>query len=180
MIFNILTIKDKNPNNKKEAEEKFKEIGEAYAVLSDKNKRQIYDSYGFAGLDPNAGGAGGGGGNFDFSGFNFGNFGNHEFTSGDANDIFKHFFEDFGFDDDDDMFSGFFGRKKGKTTGNKKKSPFGGFGGGFFDDDDFFGNGLGGGFGDLGMGGGTSYFSSSTSSAGMGPSKTVTQTTKIM
>ena len=180
-----MAYKDKNPDNKKEAEEKFKEIGEAYAVISDKNKRKIYDDYGFAGLDPSAGGTGGCG-NFDFSGFNFGNFGNqgnfgnHEFTFGDANDIFKHFFEDSGFGDDDDFFSGLFGRKKGKTTGNKKKSPFGGFGDGFFDNDDFFGSGFGGGFGDMGMGGGASYFSSSTSSAGMGPSKTVTQTTKIM
>lgn len=41
---------DLNPNNKKEAEEKFKEITEAYQVLSDPEKRKIYDQFGHAGL----------------------------------------------------------------------------------------------------------------------------------
>ena len=37
---------DKNPNNLKTAEKKFKEINEAYETLSDKRKREIYDLYG--------------------------------------------------------------------------------------------------------------------------------------
>ncbi|XP_020230884.1 dnaJ homolog subfamily B member 4 [Cajanus cajan] len=41
---------DKNPNNKKEAEIKFKQISEAYEVLSDPQKRAIYDQYGEGGL----------------------------------------------------------------------------------------------------------------------------------
>ncbi|XP_010548385.1 PREDICTED: dnaJ homolog subfamily B member 1 [Tarenaya hassleriana] len=41
---------DKNPNSKKEAETKFKQISEAYDVLSDPQKRQIYDRYGEEGL----------------------------------------------------------------------------------------------------------------------------------
>ena len=41
---------DKNQDKKEKAEAKFKEIGEAYDVLSDKNKRAIYDRYGEAGL----------------------------------------------------------------------------------------------------------------------------------
>jgi molecular chaperone DnaJ len=44
---------DRNPNNQ-EAEEKFKEAAEAYSVLSDPQKKQIYDTYGHAGLS-NAG-----------------------------------------------------------------------------------------------------------------------------
>lgn len=50
-------------------EEKFKELGKAYECLSDPGKRQVYDTYGEAGLDANPNGGGGGGG---FAGFPFG------------------------------------------------------------------------------------------------------------
>lgn len=60
---------DMNPGDA-EAEKKFKEASEAYAVLSDPEKRQKYDQFGHVAFDGGAGGAGGFGG-FDFSGADF-------------------------------------------------------------------------------------------------------------
>ncbi len=64
---------DMNPGDK-QAEAKFKEINEAYEVLSDKDKRAKYDQFGHAGVDPNfgAGGFGGYGDFGDFGDFGFG------------------------------------------------------------------------------------------------------------
>ena len=70
---------DMNPDNK-EAEAKFKEVNEAYAVLSDADKKAQYDQFGHAAFDPTAGGAGGYGG--------FGGFGDF----GDIGDIFGNIF----------------------------------------------------------------------------------------
>ena len=71
---------DLHPNDK-QAEEKFKEVNEAYEVLSDKDKKAKYDQFGFAGVDPNYGaGQAGTGGFGGFSGFD------------DLGDIFESFF----------------------------------------------------------------------------------------
>ncbi|PYU02406.1 MAG: molecular chaperone DnaJ, partial [Acidobacteria bacterium] len=70
---------DRNPANKQEAEINFRECTEAYSVLSDPEKRQVYDTYGHAGLSSSGGGV-------DFNGTIFQDF----------HDIFGDFF---GFED---------------------------------------------------------------------------------
>jgi molecular chaperone DnaJ len=79
---------DRNPENKSEAEVKFRECTEAYSVLSDAQKRQIYDNYGHAGLSSSGVGQG-----FDNTVFQ------------DFHDIFGDFF---GFED---LFGGGGGRR---------------------------------------------------------------------
>ena len=83
---------DMHPGDK-ECEEKFKEAQEAYAVLSDPDKRRQYDQFGHAAFDGSAGGAGG----FDFSGMDMG-------------DIFGDIFGDF--------FGG--GSRRGPSNGPAK------------------------------------------------------------
>lgn len=109
---------DKNPNNKEFAEKKFKEISEAYQILSDPEKRKIYDAYGEEGL---AAQMGNGGGSQGFGGFS---------TSGGTT-----FFRS-SFKDPEELFREFFG-----------SSSFGGFSGGMSSMDDDIGGIFGGPFG---------------------------------
>lgn len=97
---------DVNPGNKA-AEEKFKEIQEAYDVLGDEKKRQIYDQYGFYSDNIPPGGpgatysAGSPGAGFDFSGFDFSDYGAGQERSGGFGSAFR------------DLFSQFFSRERG-------------------------------------------------------------------
>lgn len=97
---------DKNTDNPETASENFKKISEAYDVLSDKSKREIYDTYGKRGLEGN-GGCGGGG----FSGF-----GGHI----NPDDIFRQFFASSGGGFNDD-FGGFGGG--GFHMGGERRAP---------------------------------------------------------
>jgi molecular chaperone DnaJ len=94
---------DLNPGDKA-AEDRFKNVQEAYDVLNDKNKRQMYDQVGFYSDTPGGGGFGGGrqsrsGPNMDFSGFDFSDIlknaqqeSQHRQESGSFKDIFSQFF----------------------------------------------------------------------------------------
>jgi molecular chaperone DnaJ len=87
---------DLNPGDKA-AEEKFKQLQEAYDVLSDSKKRQMYDQYGFYSENVPPGGYGGGAEgagdvNFDFSGFDFGGGTGAGTGGGSFRDLFSQFF----------------------------------------------------------------------------------------
>lgn len=103
---------DANPDNRKEAEEKFKEVGEAYSVLSNADKRRNYDQFGSAD-GPQFNGAGGSGFG-GFGGFNGFNGGTYTYTSGGG----------FGFDNVvDDFVSSIFGGGARRSSGRSTNGP---------------------------------------------------------
>ncbi|XP_059567301.1 dnaJ homolog subfamily B member 6 isoform X2 [Myotis daubentonii] len=200
---------DKNPENKEEAERKFKQVAEAYEVLSDAKKRDIYDRYGKEGLN----GGGGGGINFD-NPFEFG------FTFRNPDDVFREFFggrDPFSFDffgvlgdfhfqavriytqeellhgccmfgvtlrpAGEDPFDDFFGTRRGpRGSRNRGTTSFFSAFTGF----PAFGGGFPSfdtgftSFGSIGHGGLTSFSSTSFGGSGMGNFKSVSTSTKIV
>ncbi len=101
---------DANPDNKKEAENKFKEVSEAYETLSDAQKRKMYDQFGPDGPQ-------------GFNGFNGAGNGSYYTYSSSGFDGFDGFggFGDFG-----DIFSSFFGGGAGfggRTSSKAKNGP---------------------------------------------------------
>lgn len=197
---------DKNPDNKDGAEKKFKEIAEAYEILSDESKRAIYDREGMAGLQNGGSGGGRGSGHFHHS---------HHFT--DPNEIFRQFFGTGSIFDIMEEMMGGHRHSSRRSNRSHRHDPFGhdpfahhagGLGGmsmfggmmgghsmlqtGFRDpfDDDFFGGGnrMGGGnsmtmfssnmgFGGMGGMGGGNFRSVSSSTAYVNGKQVTTKTT---
>ncbi|XP_014311995.2 LOW QUALITY PROTEIN: dnaJ homolog subfamily B member 6-like [Myotis lucifugus] len=166
---------DKNPENKEEAERKFKQVAEAYEVLSDAKKRDIYDRYGKEGLNVEVEG---GESHFD-NPFEFG------FTFRNPDDVFREFFggrDPFSFDFFD-PFDDFFGTRRGPSGSRNRGTTsffsafpgFPAFGGGFPSFDAGFTS-----FGSIGHGGLTSFSSTSFGGSGMGNFKSVSTSTKIV
>eukprot|EP00826_Nyctotherus_ovalis_P055164 TRINITY_DN7310_c0_g1_i6.p1 TRINITY_DN7310_c0_g1~~TRINITY_DN7310_c0_g1_i6.p1 ORF type:complete len:261 (-),score=65.03 TRINITY_DN7310_c0_g1_i6:101-883(-) len=143
---------DKNQNNKEEAEQMFKEIGEAYATLSDKQKRAHYDKYGNAEFDMH-----------------------NDFSFADASNIFKMFFG--GNDPFADFEDGFFG---GGLFGKRK--GFGLFSddffGGFSNDMDFGNGGFTTSFTSSSFGGGMGQSVSTKTSTVIKDGKRIVKTEK--
>lgn len=117
---------DKNPDNTAVAEEKFKEIAEAYAILSNSEKRKLYDKYGYAGVNPSS--PAGFQTNFTRGGAPSSGFGFQDFTFDAAEKIFEEFFNKNPFDGMGAEFPSFFGRRNrgaGAPMGSDG-SPFSG------------------------------------------------------
>eukprot|EP00892_Ulva_mutabilis_P008974 jgi/Ulvmu1/6449/UM003_0079.1 len=130
---------DRNPDNKEQAEQKFREVAEAYEVLSEPEQRKVYDRFGEQGVKGNSGGGGSPNGHGRPGGFHFGG-------GRDPFEMFKTMFgEDFG-----GGRGGSFSSQSGdgrrtftmhfSSSGGQPGGFAGGFGGGGDDGGSVFGN----------------------------------------
>ncbi|KAM7105413.1 dnaJ homolog subfamily B member 3-like [Molossus nigricans] len=164
---------DKNPENKEEAERRFKQVAQAYEVLSDAKKRDVYDRHGEAGVEGRDVGGGPCEDPFEYV-----------FTFRDPAEVFREFFggrDPFSFDLFRDPLESIFGsrrssrgsRSRGSSSLFSTFSDFPAFGG-FSSFDTGYNS-----FASLGNGG-LSSFSSSCGSCGMGNFKSVSTSTEII
>jgi molecular chaperone DnaJ len=119
---------DLNPGDKS-AENRFKKVQEAYDILSDKKKREVYDQYGFYSDNIPAGGAGAPGGagpqqrppNMDFGGFDFSEYVNQQRRAGGGAGAGGGAAGGFGGGSFRDLFGQFFGREREEEAGGPEK-----------------------------------------------------------
>lgn len=165
---------DKNPENKEEAERRFKQVAQAYEVLSDAKKRDVYDRCGEAGTE--GGGVGGGPFEDPFE---------YVFSFRDPAEVFRDFFggqDPFSFDFLTDPLENILGGRRssrGSRNRGSTASLFSTFSelpafGGFSSFDTGFNS-----FASLGNGG-LSSFSMSCGSGGMGNFKSMSTSTEII